>query len=208
MANEPSWDEIFRPADTAVQVPGAPGASGDPVRTTEPPASYPNSAPGAPMTRRELRESEGYVRAGGALPPQDPASAASSRQQPKPPRKKRRLGWLWALLTVVVLGIGGAAAAWFLFEEQVREVLGWQEPIDYVGSGNGQEVLVTIVPGQIGGDIAQTLSDEGVKACLVSAVKSWTFPKPKHGPAAITFPFHFGQAAPAKWAPPAPEPVE
>ena len=35
-------------------------------------------------------------------------------------------------------------------------------PIDYVGAGNGQEVLVTIVPGDIGADIATTLHDAGV----------------------------------------------
>jgi TonB family protein len=53
-----------------------------------------------------------------------------------------------------------------------------------------------------------TLDDEGVKACVASAVKSWVFPKPKHGPAAINFPFHFGPPAPAKFVPPPPEPVE
>ena len=36
----------------------------------------------------------------------------------------------------------------------MREVLGWEVPIDYVGAGNGEEVLVTIVPGDIGADIA------------------------------------------------------
>ena len=53
-----------------------------------------------------------------------------------------------------------------------------------------------------------SLADESVKACVVSAVKSWVFPKPKHGPAAINFPFHFGPPAPAKPAPAEPEPVE
>jgi TonB family protein len=53
-----------------------------------------------------------------------------------------------------------------------------------------------------------TLDDEAVKACLVAAVKTWVFPKPKHGPAAISFPFHFGPPAPAKERFPPPEPVE
>jgi TonB family protein len=51
-----------------------------------------------------------------------------------------------------------------------------------------------------------SLADEAVKACLVSEVKSWVFPKPKHGPAAINFPFHFGPPTPAKPAPAEPEP--
>jgi TonB family protein len=53
-----------------------------------------------------------------------------------------------------------------------------------------------------------SLADDGVKACVVSAVKSWVFPKPKHGPAAINFPFHFGPPDPKKPAPAEPEPVE
>jgi TonB family protein len=53
-----------------------------------------------------------------------------------------------------------------------------------------------------------SLADEGVKACVVAAVKAWVFPKPKHGPAAINFPFHFGPPAPAKQQFPEPEPVE
>ncbi|MBK7862557.1 MAG: AgmX/PglI C-terminal domain-containing protein [Archangiaceae bacterium] len=52
-----------------------------------------------------------------------------------------------------------------------------------------------------------TLDDKGLEACLVGAVKGWKFPKPKHGPAAINFPFHFGPP-PAKFVPPPPEPVE
>lgn len=51
-----------------------------------------------------------------------------------------------------------------------------------------------------------TLEDEGLKTCVVSAVKGWKFPKPKHGPAAINFPFQFGPPAKAPF--PEPEPVE
>lgn len=51
-----------------------------------------------------------------------------------------------------------------------------------------------------------TLPDETVKACLVAEVKSWAFPKPKHGPATINFPFRFGP--PVRPVPPPPEPVE
>ena len=136
MAEEPSWDDIFRPDGTA-----------EPARATVP------STGAAPTSRRELREAEGRTRSTGGAP-----------KPPKTPsrKKKRRLGWLWALLTVFVLVIGAGATGWFLFEDKVRAVLGWEEPIDYVGAGNGQEVLVTIVSGQIGSDIATTLHDEGV----------------------------------------------
>ena len=51
-----------------------------------------------------------------------------------------------------------------------------------------------------------SIDDEGLKTCVVSAVKTWKFPKPKHGPVAINFPFHFGPPAKAPF--PEPEPVE
>jgi TonB family protein len=46
-----------------------------------------------------------------------------------------------------------------------------------------------------------TLADESVKSCVVAAVKGWVFPKPKHGPAGISFPFQFGPPAPGKKLP-------
>src|SRR5262245_55583309 len=59
------------------------------------------------------------------------------------------------------------------------------------------KVVVRFVIGEQGtvGECAvkeATLDDESVKSCLVAEVKGWVFPKPKHGPAAINFPFHFG----------------
>ncbi len=51
-----------------------------------------------------------------------------------------------------------------------------------------------------------TLDDKGLETCVVAAVKTWRFPKPKHGPAAINFPFRFGPPAKAPF--PEPEPVE
>nr|WP_246376524.1 endolytic transglycosylase MltG [Conyzicola lurida] len=81
------------------------------------------------------------------------------------PKRKRRLGWLWALITLLVLALiaGGVALfAWTNYETQVREVFGWQLPIDYEGDGNGEAVNVVIKDGDIGQDIADTLYDAGV----------------------------------------------
>ena len=50
------------------------------------------------------------------------------------------------------------------------------------------------------------IDDEGLKSCIVALVKAWKFPKPKHGPAAINFPFQFGPPPKAPF--PEPEPVE
>lgn len=165
MANEPSWDEIFRPADepAAPSRPAPEPASGLPgVRADDPfavaaaearaqqPVAHDAGSEG--LTRRQAREQEeGATRRGGG-----------SGQ--KPPKKRRRglRALVIVLVSVLVLVGGGAATAWILFEEQVREVMGWELPIDYVGDGNGTEVDVTISSGQIGSDIATTLHEAGV----------------------------------------------
>ena len=137
MSNEPSWDDIF--------------------------ASQPGAAPrqqqsAAPLTRRELREAEERA----AAKPGKKRSLYDTGSNGTPPKKKRRLGWLWALLTIIVVLGGGAFAGWTLFEPQIREVLGWQLPTDYEGTGNGTEVEVVVKAGDFGLDIAKTLSAAGV----------------------------------------------
>ena len=136
MTNEPQWDDIF---------------------TSQPGASEPQPAP---LTRRELREAENRE----ATRPEKKRSLydQGGSSTPPPKKKKRRLGWLWALLTVLVVGAGGAFAAWTLFEPQIREVLGWELPTDYEGTGNGTEVEVVVKSGDFGLDIAKTLSAAGV----------------------------------------------
>jgi hypothetical protein len=51
-----------------------------------------------------------------------------------------------------------------------------------------------------------TVADSALEACITGEVKSWKFPRPKHGPAAINFPFTFGPPPKAPF--PEPEPVE
>ena len=142
--------------------------------------AIPVVAGAAPQTRRELRESEGRKRSSSG-------SASSSRAKPagggsdgfdggyggssgggydgKKPKKRRRLLWLKITLPIVlVLSLAGGVGAygWLNYEEQVRELMGWQLPVDYEGTGNGEEAIVTIQSGQIGSDIATTLHDAGV----------------------------------------------
>ncbi len=64
----------------------------------------------------------------------------------------------------LLLGIG-AAGTWYVwtnYEPQVRELLGWELPNDFEGTGNGTEVLVTIYSGEIGADVADSLVEQGV----------------------------------------------
>jgi len=141
VADEPSWDEIF-----SSQPQNQPRSSETPQ-----PTSSASSDPTAPVSRRQLREQEtGRSRDGGRPP-----------KSAKAPKKKRRLVWLWVLLALVALIAGGAAFAWINYEQQIRSVLGWEEPNDYEGSGTS-EVIITIKNGQTGEDVAKTLQAAGV----------------------------------------------
>lgn len=63
---------------------------------------------------------------------------------------------------VLALVVGAGVTGWVLFEDKIREVLGIAPPIDYEGTGNGEQVVVVISPGDIGSDVATTLRDAGV----------------------------------------------
>lgn len=151
--NEPSWDEIFRspddqPTRTATSnspEPTLPGQST--VRASDP---FAVAAAEAQRSRRE-----------GSAPSETPTRRELREQHARGGRRKRRV-WPWVLIIVLALVGAGVATAWVMFEDRIREVLGWEEPNDYVGQGNGTEVEVTIISGQIGSDIAQTLVDAGV----------------------------------------------
>ena len=94
---------------------------------------------------------------------------------------RKRPWWLfWAVpLMVIVLLIGYVGVYLFTHikepgwnilgiqvptavEEKVRELLGWEIPNDYEGTGNGVEAVVTILPGDFGDDVAITLQRAGV----------------------------------------------
>lgn len=140
-----------------------------PVAAATTAASPMTSAPveGAPLSRREMRESEGRPRqsdSGGGRGGSGSGGRGDGSGGGKP-KKKRNLLWLKITLPIVlVLGAAGGAAAfaWLNYEEQVREVMGWQLPTDYETAGNGEEVIVTIQSGDIGSDVANTLHDAGV----------------------------------------------
>ncbi|MBH0129082.1 endolytic transglycosylase MltG [Salinibacterium sp. NK8237] len=82
----------------------------------------------------------------------------------EPHRKKRRWGLIVGLplLIIALLGAGAVAYAWVNYEDQIREVLGWEIANDFEGTGNGEEVIVTVNSGDIGSDIARSLNVAGV----------------------------------------------
>lgn len=181
MANEPSWEDIFKAAPTPVEsaaqqyppteaypaaatarVPVAAGA--DPFADLFPESPTSSTPAGAvPTSRRELRESEGRRRSSDSGRGTSRGGSGSGSGSGRP--KKRNLRWLKITLPIVlVLGAAGGAAAfaWINYEEQVRTLLGWELPTDFSGGGNGEDVVVSIQSGDIGSDVANTLHEAGV----------------------------------------------
>jgi UPF0755 protein len=148
MADEPNWYEIFgdQPESTEPKPARSSSSDGSAVE----PRELSTAGHDQPMTRREAREAE---------------AARNSRTGRSPrPRRKRRL-WLAVGLPILLLVLAGAslaAYAWVNYEEKVREVLGWELTNDFAGSGNGEEIVVTVNSGDIGSDIARSLHDSGV----------------------------------------------
>ncbi|MBG6054271.1 UPF0755 protein [Salinibacterium sp. CAN_S4] len=176
MADEPSWDEIFTqratgatPAtppkasepeptelDSFAQLFGAPASQDAPVAAAAPAAAT-EPAPGSRRAARVREQSSGGDGSGSG----DRPRGGGRGDRPK----KRNLLWLKILLPIVlVLGAGGAVAAygWFTYNEQVRELLGIPLPTDFDGSGNGEEAIVTVRSGDIGSDVARELHEAGV----------------------------------------------
>ncbi|MDJ0335203.1 endolytic transglycosylase MltG [Salinibacterium sp. G-O1] len=176
MANEPSWDDIFTgqpptaPAarqaapepeptefDSFAQLFGAPEEPATPAETLTPAAGQDD----APVSRRAARESAGRGRQGSGGGSRGGSGGLRDNGGPG----KRKFLWLKITLPIVlVLGslAGVAAYGWFTYNDQVRELLGIQLPNDYEGSGNGEEVIVTVRSGDIGSDVARELHEAGV----------------------------------------------
>ncbi|TQO18574.1 UPF0755 protein [Rhodoglobus vestalii] len=190
MADEPKWEDIFQEqADTPDPKLARPAGSDDAATVDYGAAANdPESSaadPEQPMTRREAREAEAAresrsARSGATnasasaspLPAPDAPAApfaalaptGDSSEPPRPPRRKRRL-WLIIGLPILLLALAGGAVAtyaWATYEEQIREVFGWELTNDFEGAGNGEEIIFTVNSGDIGSDIARSLHDIGV----------------------------------------------
>lgn len=116
----------------------------------------PTQAPPAAGSASQQSARSDAARRGGS------GRGGSGRGGYQPIKPKRKLTWLWILVVLVVLGGGGAGIVYAAFGPQIRHVMGWEPSIDYSGTGNGQAATITIVPGQIGSDVANSLAKAGV----------------------------------------------
>jgi len=119
-----------------------------------PPAPAPTYTPPQPDAARGSGRDDGAGRRGGG-------SERGGYRGQKPPRK-RKLTWLWVLIVLFVLGAGGFGVVYAAFGPQIRHVMGWEPSLDYSGTGDGQSTTITILPGQIGADVANSLAKAGV----------------------------------------------
>jgi len=158
--------EPFTPVFETPTDPEPEAAAWDPAPELEPEPTRPPvvDAPTIPVSYDAVPPTAGG--GGGEPPRQGPGGGFPIPLDPPPPAKRRiGLRWLaWFIPVVLVLGglTAGAVYAWQNHEDQVRELLGMEIPNDYDGTGNGEEVIVTINQGDTGTVIARKLHDAGV----------------------------------------------
>jgi UPF0755 protein len=145
-----------------VAAPTVPAPSYQPQQPTYasqlPPApanSY--TPPPADASRRQDR-ADNSARSGGGS-----GRGGSGRGGYRGQKPKRKLTWLWVLVVLFVLGAGGFGVVYAAFGPQIRHVMGWEPSIDYTSTtGIGKTTTITILPGQIGADVANSLAKAGV----------------------------------------------
>jgi UPF0755 protein len=120
-----------------------------------PPAPVTRSYTPPPADTSRLSAADDAGRRGG--------NRGSGRGGYQPEKPKRKLTWLWVLIVLVVLGGAGAGVVYAAFGPQIRHVMGWEPSIDYTSTtGIGKTTTITILPGQIGADVANSLAKAGV----------------------------------------------
>lgn len=169
MADEPNWEDIFteEPSENAPKsarsaaLHGTDLSDGSDQPTPAPSPTSTSSDNKQPMTRREAREAR---QSGAPGESHDEIQPLADAPEPVPAVTKRRWGLIIGIPVLIIALVGAAVATygWVNHEEKVREVLGWELPNDFTGSGNGEEVIVTVNAGDIGSDVARTLNVAGV----------------------------------------------
>ena len=150
----------------SVPAPSAPNPS-VPAPTHAPQPTYASQLPPAPTNsytpppadapRRSGRSDDSARRGGGS------GRGGAGRGGYRGAKPKRKLTWLWVLIILFALGAGGFGVVYAAFGPQIRHVMGWEPSLDYTSkTGIGKTTTITILPGQIGSDVATSLAKAGV----------------------------------------------
>lgn len=97
--------------------------------------------------------------------PTDTGSQAVHKARHDRDRRKSRIA-AWSMFAIILLILGGVAAGgawvWTTYEGPIRSFMGWEEPKDFEEGLAEGDVLVTIVVGDTGSTISDTLFEAGV----------------------------------------------
>ncbi|WP_424445661.1 endolytic transglycosylase MltG [Microbacterium sp. CH-015] len=152
----------------------APGASEPAAPTSAAAAATPARTPDAPARTTDAPRAAAAAPTGVTVAdaaPQldtlfDGAGAVNARDsRHAKDRRKSRIA-AWVIFGVILAIIGGITAGgfyvWNTYEDKIRAFMGWEEPKDYEAGLATGEALVTIVSGDTGSTISQTLYEAGV----------------------------------------------
>jgi len=192
MPETPSSDDQFADLFSKLPTPGQRATADAPptgrAEPTPPEGDASRRTDGtAPASRRAAREAA--RRAGSSKPVTtvaDPSPAAAPRaEQPldalfgdeddtlekartqrheRDRRKSRIAGWVvFGVIIAILGGIGaGAFHVWNTYEDQIRSFMGWEEPADFEAGMAEGEATISIVSGDTGSSISETLYEAGV----------------------------------------------
>lgn len=149
-----------------------PTAGGTPAPTTRREARAAASASGAPSASGAAHQGVDEPARPRADQPiealfADPRGDAARREHDRhrsDRRKSRIAKWVVFALILAIFGglVAGGFYVWNTYEDKIRAFMGWEEPKDYADGMQGDPVSVTIVKGDTGASISQTLFDAGV----------------------------------------------
>ncbi len=141
----------------AVPVPAAPAPASSEGAASTAAASAAADAPGPRRTPATID-----ALFGDDAPHSDAHTGAKRHERDR--RKSRIAGWV--VFGVVLALLGGVAAGgvyvWNTYEDQIRALMGWEEPKDYEPGLAHGEAVITIVDGDTGASISTTLFEAGV----------------------------------------------
>lgn len=178
-SNDDEFADLFRKLPTAAdRRPGDPASAGTPPTPplsrrearaaaeraggTEPDAAAVEVVPSAPA-ERPAAPADQPIDELFAAAHDEPEHTRAARHDRD--RRKSRIA-AWATLGVIVAFVAALVAGgfwvWNTYEDQIRAVMGWEEPADYEAGQAEGEISVTIVSGDTGATISDTLYDAGV----------------------------------------------
>ncbi len=146
-----------RAARAAAQSPAEPAAGLPPASPAAPAEASPSPTPTSPS-----RVSQPIDVLFSAEDDEDERLRNARNKRDK--RKSRVAGWVIFAIILAVLGgmVAGGFQIWNTYEDKIRAFMGWEEPKDYDAGLATGEATVTIVSGDTGSTISQTLFEAGV----------------------------------------------